>query len=47
MLSVPLFICAKDKDWYQRKADLDQVEVTWFEEDLELTSNLKVIRCGG
>jgi len=47
VLSVPLFICAKDKDWYQRKADLSQVEVTWFDEDLELTSNLKVIRCGG
>lgn len=47
-LRVPLYICAADKEWYQRRGDIDEDDrVVFWEGKRQLLPTVQVIQCGG
>lgn len=47
-LQVPLYLCAADKEWYQRADDIKPSDqIIWWSDTVSLGPNVSLVQCGG
>ncbi|WVO13301.1 hypothetical protein L204_100914 [Cryptococcus depauperatus] len=47
-LNIPLYICADDREWYQRLDDIKETDdVRFWTQQVQLGKGVKLIQCGG